>query len=60
MVLGVEAEPAGGDEAILNMGTGVDREWEASFGLTAPPCFAPAAQRHRGYGTTRSSSRWSA
>ena len=42
-----------GDEAILNMGTGVDREWEAAFGLTAPPCFALAAQRHMAeYGTT--------
>src|SRR6266568_2356447 len=41
MVLGVEKlnQPSG-DEAILNMGTGVDREWEAAFGLTAPPCFA--------------------
>src|SRR2546426_1968769 len=47
MVLGVEKlnQPTG-DEAILNMGTGVDREWEAAFGLTAPPCFALAAQRH--------------
>src|SRR5499433_2029920 len=47
MVLGVEKlnQPSG-DEAILNMGTGVDREWEASFGLTAPPCFALAAQRY--------------
>src|SRR3981189_1307105 len=54
MVLGVEKlnQPAG-EEAILNMGTGVDREWEASFGLTAPPCFALAAQRHiAAYGTT--------
>jgi len=35
------------------MGTGVDREWEAAFGLTAPPCFALAAQRHIAeYGTT--------
>src|SRR5881409_2527655 len=54
MVLGVEKlnQPTG-DEAILNMGTGVDREWEASFGLTAPPCFALAAQRHMAaYGTT--------
>ena len=35
MVLGVEKlnQPSG-DEAILNMGTGVDREWEAAFGLT--------------------------
>src|SRR2546422_1932924 len=42
-----------GEEAILNMGTGVDREWEAAFGLTAPPCFALAAQRHMAaYGTT--------
>jgi acetyl-CoA C-acetyltransferase len=54
MVLGVEKlnQPSG-DEAILNMGTGVDREWEAAFGLTAPPCFALAAQRHMSlYGTT--------
>ncbi len=54
MVLGVEKlnQPSG-DEAILNMGAGVDREWEASFGLTAPPCFALAAQRHIAeYGTT--------
>ena len=54
MVLGVEKlnQPTA-DEAILNMGTGVDREWEASFGLTAPPCFALAAQRHMAqYGTT--------
>jgi acetyl-CoA C-acetyltransferase len=54
MVVGVEKlnQPKG-EEAILNMGTGVDREWEASFGLTAPPCFALAAQRHMAeYGTT--------
>jgi acetyl-CoA C-acetyltransferase len=54
MVLGVEklVQPRG-DEAVLNMGTGVDREWEAAFGLTAPPCFALAAQRHMAtYGTT--------
>jgi acetyl-CoA C-acetyltransferase len=54
MVLGVEKlnQPSG-DEVILNMGTGVDREWEAAFGLTAPPCFALAAQRHMAeYGTT--------
>src|SRR3990172_9261822 len=54
MVLGVEKlnQPTA-DEAILNMGTGVDREWEAAFGLTAPPCFALAAQRHMArYGTT--------
>ena len=54
MVLGVEKlnQPTA-DEAILNMGAGVDREWEASFGLTAPPCFALAAQRHMAaYGTT--------
>jgi acetyl-CoA C-acetyltransferase len=54
MVLGVEKlnQPTA-DEAVLNMGTGVDREWEASFGLTAPPCFAFAAQRHMAeYGTT--------
>ena len=54
MVLGVEKlnQPTA-DEAILNMGAGVDREGEASFGLTAPPCFALAAQRHMAaYGTT--------
>jgi acetyl-CoA C-acetyltransferase len=54
MVLGVEKlnQPSA-DEAVLNMGTGVDREWEAAFGLTAPPCFALAAQRHMAeYGTT--------
>jgi acetyl-CoA C-acetyltransferase len=53
MVLGVEKlnQPVA-DEAILNMGTGVDREWEACHGLTAPPCFALAAQRHMArYGT---------
>jgi len=54
MVLGVEKlnQPLA-DEAILNMGAGVDREWEACHGLTAPPCFALAAQRHMAqYGTT--------
>src|SRR6266511_5963153 len=54
MVLGVEKlnQPTS-DEAILNMGTGVDREWEACHGLTAPPCFALAAQRSMAqYGTT--------
>jgi len=54
MVLGVEKlNQPDGAEAVLNMGTGVDREWEAAFGLTAPPCFALAAQRHMAaYGTT--------
>jgi acetyl-CoA C-acetyltransferase len=54
MVLGVEKlNQPGVDEALLNMGTGVDREWEACYGLTAPPCFALAAQRHMAaYGTT--------
>jgi acetyl-CoA C-acetyltransferase len=54
MVLGVEKlnQPVA-DEAILNMGAGVDREWEACHGLTAPPCFALAAQKHMAeYGTT--------
>lgn len=54
LVLGVEKlnVPAG-EEALLNMGTGVDREWEAAHGLTAPPCFALAAQAHMArYGTT--------
>jgi acetyl-CoA C-acetyltransferase len=54
MVLGAEKlNLPTAQEALLNMGTGVDREWEASFGLTAPPCFALAAQRHMAeYGTT--------
>jgi len=54
MVLGVEKlNTPVGEEAILNMGTGVDREWEAAHGLTAPPCFALAAQAHMAkYGTT--------
>lgn len=54
LVVGVEKlnVPVKG-EAALNMGAGVDREWEASFGLTAPPAFAFAAQAHqRKYGTT--------
>src|SRR6266511_1570694 len=54
MVVGVEKlnQPTG-EEAILNMGAGVDREWEAGYGVTAPPCFALAAQRHMAeYGTT--------
>src|SRR2546428_6620831 len=54
MALGVEKlnQPTS-DQAILNMGTGVDRDWEAAFGPTAPPCFALAAQRHMAeYGTT--------
>src|SRR5215510_14822016 len=54
MVLGVEKlNVPTPDEAILNMGAGVDREWEAAHGLTAPPCFALAAQAHMAsYGTT--------
>ena len=54
MVLGVEKlNVPSPDEAILNMGTGVDREWEAAHGLTAPPCFALAAQAHMArHGTT--------
>jgi len=54
MVLGVEKlNVPSGDEAVLNMGAGVDREWEAAHGLTAPPCFALAAQAHMArYGTT--------
>lgn len=54
MVVGVEKLnlPDMG-EAILNMGAGVDRDWEACFGLTAPPSFALAAQLHMDtYGTT--------
>ncbi len=54
MVLGVEKlNVPTADEALLNMGTGVDREWEAAHGLTAPPCFALAAQAHMArHGTT--------
>src|SRR5438094_1995595 len=54
MVLGVEKlnQPAG-EEAILNMGTGVDREWEASCGPIRPTGFALAAQLYMTqYGTT--------
>jgi acetyl-CoA C-acetyltransferase len=60
MVLGVEklTTPTA-EEAILNMGTGVDREWEAAHGLTAPPCFALAAQAHMAkYGTTEEQLAW--
>ncbi len=40
-------------EIVLNMLTGVDREWEGSTGLTAPVQFALAAQAHMNkYGTT--------
>src|SRR3989337_2650275 len=54
MVLGVEKlNVPTAEEALLNMGAGVDREWEAAYGLTAPPCFAMAAQHHMArYGTT--------
>src|SRR5207237_3791070 len=41
------------DDALRIMGACGDRGWEAAFGLTAPPCFALAAQRHMAqYGTT--------
>jgi acetyl-CoA C-acetyltransferase len=54
VVLGIEKlntpVPA---ETFLNMMSGIDREWEGSFGLTAPPAFAFAAQAHMNkYGTT--------
>jgi acetyl-CoA C-acetyltransferase len=54
MVVGVEKLTLPNmEEAIWNMGTGVDREWEACYGLTAPPAFALAAQKHMSkYGTT--------
>jgi acetyl-CoA C-acetyltransferase len=54
MVVGVEKlNLPNNAEAILNMGAGVDRDWEACFGLTAPPAFALAAQLHMAeYGTT--------
>lgn len=40
-------------EAPHNMALGPDRDWEASYGVTAPPAFAFAAQAHRRrYGTT--------
>lgn len=40
-------------EAMHNMACGTDRDWEASYGMTAPPAFALAAQAHmRRYGTT--------
>jgi acetyl-CoA C-acetyltransferase len=54
MVVGVEKLTLPNmEEAVWNMGTGVDREWEACYGLTAPPAFALAAQKHMAaYGTT--------
>lgn len=54
MVLGVEKlNLPNMDEAIFNMGAGVDRDWEACYGVTAPPSFALAAQAHMNrYGTT--------
>jgi acetyl-CoA C-acetyltransferase len=54
MVVGVEKlNLPNAAEAVLNMGAGVDRDWEACFGLTAPPAFALAAQLHMAeYGTT--------
>ncbi|MBI2954787.1 MAG: 3-ketoacyl-CoA thiolase [Chloroflexi bacterium] len=54
MVMGAEKMniPAP-EEAVLNMMTGLDREWEGAYGLTAPPMFALAAQAHAlKYGTT--------
>src|SRR5699024_9124192 len=53
MVLGAEKLnlPVKG-EPPLNMGAGVDRDWEGAFGMTAPPSFAFAAQAHHlKYGT---------
>ncbi len=54
MVLGAEKMfVPNPQEIMLNMLTGVDREWEGSTGLTAPVQFALAAQAHmRKYGTT--------
>lgn len=54
MVLGVEKmhTPQFG-ETVLNMLTGVDREWEGSLGVTAPVQFALSAKAHmQKYGTT--------
>src|SRR3970282_2741424 len=46
MVLGVEKlNMPLADEAFLHMSTGVAREWEAGYGLTAPPWF-PLARQH--------------
>ncbi|AGL00674.1 thiolase C-terminal domain-containing protein [Desulfoscipio gibsoniae] len=42
------------EEIFLNMSTGLDREWEACQGVTAPIMFAMCARTHmRKYGTTR-------
>ncbi len=42
------------DEIFLNMSTGLDRDWEACQGVTAPIMFAMCAQSHmRKYGTTK-------
>lgn len=54
LVVGVEKlNVAVRGEALHNMALGPDRDWEASYGLTAPAAFAFAAQAHqRRYGTT--------
>ncbi len=54
LVLGVEKlNVAVKGEAAHNMALGPDRDWEASYGLAAPPAFAFTAQAHqRAYGTT--------
>lgn len=54
MVLGVEKlNTPVPEETILNMGAGLDREWESSLGMTAPSVFALIACSHmQQYGTT--------
>ena len=58
MVVGVEKLnlPDMG-EAILNMGAGVDRDWEACFGLTAPPSCTWIRTAPRKHSLPRSPSR---
>ena len=59
MVLGVEKlNVPTADEAILNMGTGVDREWEAAHGLTAPPVLRAGGPGATWRATAPPRSRW--
>lgn len=55
MVVGVEKlQVVNPGEIFLNMSTGLDRDWEACQGVTAPIMFSLCAQAHmRKYGTTR-------
>ena len=55
MVVGAEKlQVINPDEIFLNMSTGLDRDWEACQGVTAPMMFSLCAQAHmKKYGTTQ-------